>query len=80
MSVLRETFYLDFVVVLTFTLTQLNSSVERDEKPNQSLVIVYQKTRVFQTKQIFVHKLRRKGTFFLEIKKKIKIKMKILNK
>jgi hypothetical protein len=35
MSILRETFEIDYAVALTFTLTQPNCSVQRDEKHNQ---------------------------------------------
>jgi hypothetical protein len=34
MSVLRETFEIDYAVALTFILTHPNCSVQRDEKHN----------------------------------------------
>jgi hypothetical protein len=36
MSVLRETFEIEYTVALTFTLTQPNCSVWRDENPKNN--------------------------------------------
>jgi hypothetical protein len=49
MSVLSETFEIDYAAAITFTLTQPNCSVQRDEKHNRYQVKVYLKTRVFLT-------------------------------
>jgi hypothetical protein len=48
MSVLRETFEIEYAVALTFTLIQSYCSVPRDEK-QPIPVKVYQKTAVFLT-------------------------------
>jgi hypothetical protein len=48
---------------LTFTKTQHNCSVQTDEKHNQELVKVWQKTRTFLTKKFLLANYEKKVLF-----------------
>jgi flagellar biosynthesis protein FliP len=69
-SVLRETFVIDYIVALTFIVMQPICSVQRDEKTQPI-------TNKSVSKQIFLHKARKEVFFPWGGRKKLKITMKI---